>query len=430
MQTSIAIDSHDDVTGSGALKWVFVAALFFVSALNYADRTSITAVFPLLKSQFGFTDVGLGAIGSMFLWSYAVASPLAGYVGDRFDRSRIIVWSLGIWSLATLLTGLVQSQAQLLATRVALGLVEAMYLPAAYAFVTEHHTERTRATALTLVSVGNFVGLVAGGSLGGYLGAQFGWRVPLIALGVAGVVTAFAISFLLPKSKAKPVSPQSERESFIRTVGQLARIPTFYVLAIAGMLGAVGIWIFINWLPLYFHETFGMTLAAAGFWGSSVVSTASAISAAAGGPISDFIARRNVGYRMLLNAALVLCAAPALLVFVYVPAQPAVIAALLAYAIFRSIGDLNIVPLLCHIAGERRRSTAVGLTNMLNTGTAGIGVFVAGMLKRDFGLGGVFVGVGAILLVDALLLFVGYFLFFDRNASRRGIIAESSQNHS
>jgi predicted MFS family arabinose efflux permease len=251
------------------------------------------------------------------------------------------------------------------------------------------------------------------------MGANFGWRAPLIVLGIAGVVTAFGFSSLLPKSKVKRESAQSGATSFIQTVGELACLPTFYVLALAGMLGAVGIWIFINWLPLYFHETFGMTLAAAGFWGSSVVSTASAISAAAGGPLSDFVARRYVGYRMLLNATLILCAAPALLIFVYVPAQPAVIAALLAYATFRSLGDLNIVPLLCHIAGENRRSTAIGLTNMLNTGTAGVGVFVAGMLKRDFGLGGVFVGVGAILLLDAALLFAGYFLFFKTGKSAR-----------
>jgi MFS family permease len=426
MQTSTRIDSHNNASAPGALKWIFVAALFFVSALNYADRTSITAVYPLLKSQLGFTDVGLGAIGSMFLWSYAVASPFAGYIGDRFDRSRIIVWSLAGWSLTTLLTGLVDSQGQLLATRVALGLVESMYLPAAYAFVSAHHTERTRATALTIVSVGNFVGLVGGGSLGGYLGARFGWRAPLILLGAAGVLTAFALSFVLPKSSVKRGRSQSGQESFFRTVGQLARIPTFHILALAGMLGAVGIWIFINWLPLYFHETFGMTLAAAGFWGSSVVSTASAISAAVGGPISDIVARRKVRYRMLLNAWLILCAAPALLIFVYVPSKPAVIAALLIYAVFRSIGDLNIVPLLCHIAGEDRRSTAVGLTNMLNTGTAGIGVFVAGMLKRDFGLGGVFVGVGVILLLDAVLLFAGYFLLLERGSNARANSAAES----
>ena len=419
MQTSTPIGSHNETPASGASKWIYVAALFFVSALNYADRTSITAVYPLLRSQLGFTDVGLGAIGSMFLWSYAVASPFAGYFGDRFDRSRIIIWSLAGWSLTTLLTGLVDSPGQLLGTRVALGLVESMYLPAAYAFISEHHEERTRATALTIVSVGNFVGLVGGGFLGGYLGARFGWRAPLIVLGVAGVLTAFVLSFVLPKSRVSRSPSHGGQASFFLAVGQLARMPTFHILALAGMLGAVGIWIFINWLPLYFQETFGMTLAAAGFWGSSVVGTASAISAAAGAPISDFVARRNVRYRMLLHAWLILCAAPALLIFVYVPTEPAVIAALLTYAVFRSVGDLNIVPLLCHIAGEDRRSTAVGLTNMLNTGTAGIGVFVAGMLKRDFGLGGVFVGVGVILLLDAVLLFAGYLFFLERDSRAR-----------
>jgi len=411
MQTSTLTDSHSRSLASNASKWALVTALFFISALNYADRTSITAVFPLLKSQLGFTDVGLGAIGSMFLWSYALASPFSGYIGDRVDRKRIVLCSLGAWSLATLLTGLVHSHGQLLATRVVLGLVESMYLPAAYAWISEYHTERTRATALTIVSSGNFVGLVGGGALGGYLGGWLGWRAPLILLGIVGVLTAFTFSFVLPKSTLMARHPGNERASFFRTVGELARIPSFLVLAFAGMLGAVGIWIFINWLPLYFNETFGMTLAAAGFWGSSVVSTASAISAAAGAPLSDLVARRNVRNRMLLNASLILCAAPALLVFVYRPSQPAAIAALLAYAIFRSVGDLNIVPLLCHIAGEQRRSTAVGLTNMLNTATAGVGVFLAGMLKRDFGLGGVFAGVGAILLLDAALLFAGYFFF-------------------
>jgi len=71
--------------------------------------------------------------------------------------------------------------------------------------------------------------------------------------------------------------------------------------------------------------------------------------------------------------------------------------------------------LLCHVAGDERRATAIGVTNMLNTGTAGVGVFLAGMLKRDFGLGGVFAGVGAILLLDAVLLFAGYYFFLRRD---------------
>lgn len=40
-------------------KWVLVWVLAVAGMLNYAVRTSITAVYPLLKTELGFTDAGL-----------------------------------------------------------------------------------------------------------------------------------------------------------------------------------------------------------------------------------------------------------------------------------------------------------------------------------------------------------------------------------
>ena len=57
--------------------------LFFIACLNYADRTAISAVFPLLRSELDISDVGLGAIGSFFLWTYGIGSPFAGRLADR-----------------------------------------------------------------------------------------------------------------------------------------------------------------------------------------------------------------------------------------------------------------------------------------------------------------------------------------------------------
>jgi len=66
--------------------------------------------------------------------------------------------------------------------------------------------------------------------------------------------------------------------------------------------------------------------------------------------------------------------------FVYLPSKSAAIAALLAYAASRSVGDLNVVSLLCHIAGEKRRSTAVGPYEYAEHRHCR-GVFPAGMLN-------------------------------------------------
>jgi MFS family permease len=104
--------------------WRVVALLACAGALNYADRTSLSVVFPLLRAELSLSDMELAAIGSFFLWSYAAASPLAGWVVDRYPRQRVITLSLLAWSLVTLLTALVQSSGALLATRVLLGLSE------------------------------------------------------------------------------------------------------------------------------------------------------------------------------------------------------------------------------------------------------------------------------------------------------------------
>mgnify|MGYP000950074262 CR=1 FL=1 len=136
--------------GDTGYKWRLVALLFCVAALNYADRTAITTVFPLLRSDLGMSDVELGAVGSFFLWAYALASPLAGSLADRTSRSRLIVCSLAAWSLITLASGLVASTWQLLALRSLLGFAEALYLPAAIALIADYHVGPTRSRAIGL----------------------------------------------------------------------------------------------------------------------------------------------------------------------------------------------------------------------------------------------------------------------------------------
>ena len=174
--------------GGISTKWVLVGVLFVIGMVNYGVRTSVAAVFPLLKTNLGFTDVGLGAIGSFFLWSYALASPLAGHLGDRFDRGRVVLWSLVGWSAVTVACGLVHTRWELLTLRVLLGIIESLFLPAGMALVADYHPEKTRGTALGIMSVGQYVGLIGGATLVGFLADRWGWRPSFWVLGVAGLI--------------------------------------------------------------------------------------------------------------------------------------------------------------------------------------------------------------------------------------------------
>src|SRR3990172_11355654 len=154
-------------------KWLLVAVLFLAATLNYADRGILTVVFPLLKQDLGMSDLALAAIGSFFLWSYALCSPLAGFIGDRFSRSALVTISVTLWSLVTILTGLVNSSGHLLTMRVLLGVTESLYVPASLALIADHHPARSRAMAMAFHLTGFYAGVVFGGTVAGYLGDRY-----------------------------------------------------------------------------------------------------------------------------------------------------------------------------------------------------------------------------------------------------------------
>jgi MFS family permease len=103
--------------------------LAFAAALNYADRAAMSAVLAAVRTEFGASDVALGLLGTVFLWSYAVGSPFAGGLADRFSRPRLVIGSLVAWSAVTALMGVVTDFTQMLALRFALGVAECLFLP-------------------------------------------------------------------------------------------------------------------------------------------------------------------------------------------------------------------------------------------------------------------------------------------------------------
>ncbi|MEO7652276.1 MAG: MFS transporter, partial [Bryobacteraceae bacterium] len=254
-------------------KWQIVAMLFMAGGLNYVDRTSIAAVYPLIKADLNASDVELGAIGSVFLWSYAAGAPLAGVLADRFSRSRLIVFSMAAWSLIMVLCGFVTNVPQMLTLRVLLGFAECLYVPAAITLIADHHSSDTRASAMGIHLAGINLAVVVGGTMSGYLGEHFGWRIGLILLGGLGLALSVAAWFVLHDGPS-PVREAGERESVITTLGALVRVPTYLIIVAEEVLTSIGIWMFYNWMPLYFRETFNMSLTGAGFSGTVLLQAA------------------------------------------------------------------------------------------------------------------------------------------------------------
>jgi len=394
--------------------------LALAAALNYADRAAISSVLAPLRHDLGLNDVALGSIGTLFLWSYSIASPVAGVLADRYSRSRLVAFSLAAWSLVTLGTGFASGLATLLATRVLLGVFESMYLPAATALLASHHDASTRGTAMGLHSVGLNFGVVAGGTFAGYLADHYGWRSGFWVLGAAGLAIAALAARVLKDEAPRTNTPNPARVSLAAGLARLIRIPSYLILLAKAMLAGVGIWIFLNWLPLYFRDEFGMNLAAAGFAGTFMLQISTVVGIGAGGWLSDRFATRQLRNRMLYMSLSYLCAAPALLLFVGRPSFATVAVAVSLFSLMRGMGQANENPTLCEVVPAELRSTAIGIMNTCATAAGGAGVLLAAVLKSSFGLATVFAAISSLFVVASLLLLAGYYIYMPRDIAQAG----------
>lgn len=407
---------------SFAPRWRLVLLLACAAALNYADRAAYSSVLPPLRTELGLSDAALGLLGSLFLWSYALASPFAGVLADRFSRRMLVLVSLTAWSVVTAATGLANGVIMFAFLRLALGVAESLYLPAAIALIADHHDTSTRGRALSIHSVGLNCGVVLGGAFAGYSAQHFGWRTGFIVLGVAGVVLALFARRRVADAVRPAGAPVVARPSAATALRYLCRVPSFYVLLLKTMLAGFAIWTFLNWLPLYFNEAFRMSLGAAGFAGTFMLQISTMLGIAAGGWVSDWVARRNPRLRMLVMALSYVCAAPFLLLFLTRPGFGVVVLAVSAFSVLRGLGEASEKPCLCDVVPACYRSTALGLMNTLATAAGGLGVLLAGVFKQGWGLEAVFAASAGVFLIAGTCLFIGYRWFLVRDIAHASAV--------
>ena len=397
-------------------KWKIAGMLFLIAALNYGDRSAIAAVFPLLRSDLLLSDVMLAGVGSVFLWSYAIGSPIAGYFADRHSRTRMVLASIVAWSLVMALTGLVHKGATLLIMRALLGIAECVYLPASLALIADHHDSKTRATAMGLQLAGMNIGLIAGSAIAGYLGERVGWRVDFFILGGTGLLLALIAYFVL--SDAPLTHEENAAPLDWRGIGRLLHMPSYITVVAGAMLISIGTWIFLNWLPLYFYDRFHLSLALAGLSGPLMLQMAAIVGAVAGGYLSDRLAAGDIlRRRMLLLAMGYFCAAPFLLPFLWKTSLGITNLCIFLYALIKAIGTAGESPIICELAGARLRSTALGILNMMNCIAGGLGILWAGLLKHEYGLGAAFGSLAATVAIAGGVVLLGYFSLKGREAA-------------
>ncbi|MGP8242916.1 MAG: MFS transporter [Bryobacteraceae bacterium] len=395
---------------TASYKWWVVGMLWLVCFFNYADRQSIFSVFPLLKTELRLSDLELGVAGASFMWVYAVFGPVAGWLGDRFSRKRLILGALVFWSVVTASTALAHNLWQLTLCRALGGLGEAFYFPAAMSLIGDYHAGATRSRAMSLHQSSVYVGTIAGGVCSGWLAEHYGWRPMFGCFGLLGIALALLLSGLLREpvrglSEAKPIAQPASVPRPILSVLRDLLASRLVVLLILAFIGANFVaMVFLTWMPSYLYRAFGMNLSMAGWNATAYLQTASVLGVLTGGVLADRLSRRRRGARALTQSIGLACGVPFLFLTGHTLSVPVLVVAMACFGYFKGLYDANIFASLYDVVGVEVRAAAAGLLNSLGWLGGGFAPVLVAAAAARFGMSACLSATSAVYLCCAALL--------------------------
>jgi MFS family permease len=352
---------RDSARKSGAAyPWILVGFLWLTYLLNYGDREAIFSIFPILRKQLHFSETQLGLTGSTFVWTYSLCMPLTGCLADLIRRERLVIGSLILWSLATLGTGLSSSVDSLLAWRVIMGIVEALYIPAALGLIAVWHSERSRSTALAIHGTAQFAGIVAGAWFGGWAAETIGWRQSFWALSAAGMIYAAVLASVF----RRPTAQTTRKRPAPAAPLAIFRSLCYVILLFAFFVFCAMLWIFYGWLPAFVFQKFHTSLAAGGFTATVYLQAGSVAGVLTWGPVADLIAGKIHSGRFYIGALGLLICAPFAYWIVSLNSLQGLKLAAVAFGFFSGAMAANAFAAAYDVVSERNYGFATGTLNM------------------------------------------------------------------
>ena len=255
--TSISV-ADDQAYPSRPYAWTVVAILIATAVLSYTDRQVLSLLVDPIRRDLDISDTQISLLlGTAFAVVYGIAGIPLGYLADRSSRRNLIFAGVVVWSLATIACGFSHSFTQIFASRLFVGLGEAILSPAAISLISDYFPPSRRGTAVGLFLSGIAMGsgaaiLIGGGVLhvvdsgvlsGTAFAHQAPWRLVLLLIGSPGLLWGLAILAIRePARRATGVADQPAGGAG-RFLALLRVAPVYVVVATASLVdNAVGAW--------------------------------------------------------------------------------------------------------------------------------------------------------------------------------------------
>lgn len=213
-----------------------LSSLIWLTLGAFAIGTEGFMIAGLLPAMAQDLNVGLPAAGHLvtaFSLAYAIGAPVMATLTAGLQRRGVLAVAMGGFALGNLLAALAPGYAGLLIARLLLALSAAGFMPAASGYAAALGGPERRGRALSTITTGLTLAIVAGVPLGVLLGQAFGWRATFVGVAGLAVFSLLGILARLPHQSPGVTSGLGERLALVKRRHTLGVLATS-VLTVAG----------------------------------------------------------------------------------------------------------------------------------------------------------------------------------------------------
>lgn len=309
-------ETERDEYPSPGYAWYVVGVLTLAYVFSFIDRQILSLLMGPIRKDLGISDTQISLLmGATFAVFYTLFGIPLGRLADTRSRRMLIGVGITFWSVMTAGCGLTKKFWQLAVMRVGVGVGEATLSPSAYSMIADYFRPELRSTAMSVYSMGIYIGsglaFILGGMVAQFalkqeevvlplIGAMRSWQLVFFVVGLPGLFVA-----LLMLTVREPVRRGARRSAENTAAPMAASVAevrlyvrdnwlTFVFLNLGVALVTLNAYGATSWIPEMLIRRFEMSRGDAGFLFGSLVATAGTLGIVAGGRLADYWSQRGM----------------------------------------------------------------------------------------------------------------------------------------
>ncbi|EHL29880.1 DHA2 family efflux MFS transporter permease subunit [Legionella drancourtii] len=178
-------------------------SVMLATVMQSLDTTIANVALPHMQGGMGATQEQISWVLTSYIVAAAIFTPLTGFLGDRFGRKQIFIWSVIGFTVASMLCGAAQSLMQIILFRLLQGIFGASLIPLSQSVLLDAYPPEKHGSAMAMWGMGVMVGPILGPSLGGWLTEYYNWRWVFYINLPFGILAWLGLTMFLQENKLK-----------------------------------------------------------------------------------------------------------------------------------------------------------------------------------------------------------------------------------